>query len=85
MVAYALAGSMRRNLMTEPVGQGHEGRDVYLGDIWPTSEEMAALMPLAMNGKAYRRNYERVQSKPGKLWRQIQGGKGGSESDLRVH
>ncbi len=73
VVAYALAGSMRRNLMTEPVGQGHDGRDVYLGDIWPSSEEIDALMGLAMNGRAYRRSYEQVQAKPGKLWRQIEG------------
>jgi aconitate hydratase len=76
VVAYALAGSMQRDLMTEPVGQGHGGRDVYLGDLWPTSAEIAALMGHAQQGKAYRRNYALVHTQPGKLWRQIEGDKG---------
>jgi len=76
VVAYALAGSMRRNLMTEPVGQGTDGLDVFLGDIWPSSDEINALMPFAMNGKAYRSNYDQLQTHPGKRWRQIEGGRG---------
>ena len=39
VVAYAIAGTVLRDLMTEPVGQGHGGKDVYLGDIWPSSDE----------------------------------------------
>jgi aconitate hydratase len=38
VVAYAIAGNVRKDLMTEPVGQGKKGKDVYLGDIWPSSE-----------------------------------------------
>lgn len=73
VVAYAIAGTVRRDLMTEPVGQGRNGRDIYLGDIWPTSEEIHALMKYAMNGKAFRENYEKVRSEPGKLWEKIHG------------
>ncbi|MDM7948147.1 aconitate hydratase [Hydrogenophaga sp.] len=73
VVAYAIAGTVMKDLMTEPVGQGKGGRDVFLGDIWPTSEEIHRLMKTAMNGKAYRENYERVKSEPGKLWERIQG------------
>ncbi|HSW17514.1 MAG TPA: aconitate hydratase [Ramlibacter sp.] len=73
VVAYAIAGTMLRDLMTEPVGQGHGGKDVWLGDIWPTSDEIHALMRHAMNGKAYRENYGRVKSEPGALWERIQG------------
>ncbi|MDC2862124.1 MULTISPECIES: aconitate hydratase [unclassified Delftia] len=73
VVAYAIAGTVRRDLMTEPVGQGKNGRDIYLGDIWPTSEEIHALMKYAMNGKAFRENYEKVRSEPGKLWEKIHG------------
>ncbi|HWL27941.1 MAG TPA: aconitate hydratase AcnA, partial [Burkholderiaceae bacterium] len=39
VVAYAIAGTMKRDLMTEPVGRGTKG-DVYLGDIWPTQAEV---------------------------------------------
>ncbi len=76
VVAYALAGSVRVDLMTEPVGTGHGGRAVYLGDIWPTSDEIHALMRHAMNGPAFKQNYEKVASEPGKLWRQIKGVRG---------
>ncbi|MFD0666662.1 aconitate hydratase AcnA [Ramlibacter sp. MAHUQ-53] len=76
VVAYAIAGTVLRDLMTEPVGRGRDGKDVWLGDIWPTSDEVHALMRHAMNGKAYRANYARVQSDPGLLWERIQGGSG---------
>jgi aconitate hydratase len=43
VVAYAIAGTVLKDLMTEPVGQGKGGKDVYLGDIWPSSDEIHAL------------------------------------------
>jgi aconitate hydratase len=73
VVAYALAGSVLRDLMTEPVGQGKGGKPVYLGDIWPSSEEIDALMKYARNGKAFRANYARIKTEPGKLWQNISG------------
>jgi aconitate hydratase len=76
VVAYAIAGNVTRDLMTEPVGQGTNGLDVYLGDIWPTSDEISALMKHAMDGKAFRENYAQVKSNPGQLWERIEGVKG---------
>ena len=73
VVAYAIAGTVMRDLMTEPVGKGKGGNDVYLGDIWPTSDEINKLMKFAMNGKAFRENYAKVTSEPGKLWEKIKG------------
>ena len=73
VVAYAIAGTVLRDLMTEPVGKGFKGKDIYLGDIWPTSDEIAKLMKYAMNGKAFRANYAKVKSEPGKLWEKIRG------------
>src|SRR5512140_2195689 len=52
VVAYAIAGTVLRDLMTEPVGQGRGGKDVYLGDIWPSSDEIHTLMKYALKGKA---------------------------------
>ncbi|MEM5427123.1 aconitate hydratase AcnA [Cupriavidus oxalaticus] len=75
VVAYAIAGNVTRDLMTEPVGKGKAGRDVWLGDIWPTSEEIHALMKFAMDAKTFKGNYEQVK-KPSKLWGAIQGTKG---------
>ncbi len=73
VVAYALAGNVRVDLMTEPVGIGKGGRAVYLGDIWPTSDEIYALMKHAMNPKVFRENYAQVRENPGKLWQGIKG------------
>ena len=76
VVAYAIAGNITKDLMTEPVGKGKNGRDIYLGDIWPSSEEIYKLMKFAMNGKAFRKNYGKVKTDPGKLWEKIKGVKG---------
>jgi len=75
VVAYAIAGNVTRDLMTEPVGKGKKGKDVYLGDIWPTSDEIAKLMKFAMNADTFRTNYEQVK-KPSKLWANVKGTKG---------
>jgi aconitate hydratase len=71
VVAYAIAGNMTRDLMTEPVGKGTGGKDVYLGDIWPTSKEIGKLMKFAMNSKVFKSNYADVKGNPGKLWEKV--------------
>lgn len=76
VVAYAIAGNVRRDLMTEPVGYDKKGKPVYLGDIWPSSDEIYALMKFAMNAKAFKENYDKVAKQPGKLWDAIKGVKG---------
>jgi aconitate hydratase len=77
VVAYAIAGNVMVDLMTQPVGQGKgkDGklRDVYLGDIWPSSDEIYKLLKFAMKGKAFRENYAKVKTEPGKLWEKIKG------------
>jgi aconitate hydratase len=73
VVAYAIAGTVLKDLMSEPVGQGHRGKDVYLGDIWPSSDEIHKLMKYALNGEAYRANYAKVKTEPGALWQDIHG------------
>lgn len=72
VVAYALAGNMMRDLMTEPVGVGKKG-PVYLGDLWPSAKEVEKLMHFAMDPKVFRANYAKVEKKPGKLWQNIVG------------
>jgi len=77
VVAYAIAGNVTRDLMTEPVGKGKgkdgKTRDIYIGDIWPTSAEIAKLMKFAMNAKTFTENYAEVKNAPGRLWEQIRG------------
>ncbi len=76
VVAYAIAGNVTVDLMTQPVGLGKKGKPVYLGDIWPSSDEVHQLMKFAMDGKAFKANYEKVKAQPGKLWEKTQGVKG---------
>jgi len=76
VVAYALAGNVTKDLMTEPVGIGPQGRPVYLGDLWPKSGEVHALMKLAMNPKTFRASYGQVRRKPGPLWEAVRGTQG---------
>lgn len=70
VVAYAIAGTVLKDLMTEPVGQGKGGKDIYLGDIWPTTEEVQALLKKAMDPKTYRRLYSDM-TKDHTLWNKV--------------
>ena len=72
VVAYAIAGNMMKDLMTEPVGLV-KGKDIYLGDIWPSSTEINQLMKFAMNSKTFKENYADVKGALGKLWENIKG------------
>ncbi|MDH5207095.1 MAG: aconitate hydratase [Burkholderiaceae bacterium] len=71
VVAYAIAGSVLVDVMTEPLGKGKNGKDVWIGDIWPTSEEVHALMKFAMDPKAFESNYGKVKADPGALWKKV--------------
>ena len=73
VVAYAIAGTVLRDLVTEPLGKGTGGREVYLRDIWPSSQEVHELMKFAMNGEAFRASYGKVKADPGELWGEIHG------------
>ncbi|MDQ7998891.1 MAG: aconitate hydratase [Pseudomonadota bacterium] len=73
VVAFAIAGNVTVDLMTQPVGKGTGGKDVYLGDIWPSAHEIDSLLQYAMNAKAFRQNYEQIADNPGKLWSAIRG------------
>ncbi|MET3714470.1 aconitate hydratase AcnA [Pseudomonas sp. PvP001] len=56
VVAYALAGSVRTDISSEPLGTGTDGQPVYLRDIWPTQQEIAdavAKVDTAMFHKEY--------------------------------
>ena len=58
VVAFALAGRVDIDVASEPIGMG-KGGPVFLKDIWPSNEEVAALLPAASDAAAYR-NYQNV-------------------------
>ncbi|MBI4756298.1 MAG: aconitate hydratase AcnA [Betaproteobacteria bacterium] len=57
VVAYAIAGTVLRDLATEPLGAGGDGRPVFLRDVWPSGREVAQAMDLARDPDSYRRRY----------------------------
>jgi aconitate hydratase len=60
VVAYALAGRMDLDLATEPIGQDPDGNDVYLRDLWPTSEEIDETIAGSVSGELFRGRYADV-------------------------
>ena len=60
VVAYALAGTMRRNLLTEPIGLGRNAQEVYLRDVWPTQAEIAEVLSGSLTSDSFRREYATV-------------------------
>jgi aconitate hydratase len=60
VVAYAIAGSMRIDITTEALGIGNNGQPVYLKDIWPTNQEVAAMVLSSVTADMFRARYDNV-------------------------
>jgi aconitate hydratase len=60
VVAYALAGRMDVDLVHEPIGQGGDGEDVYLADIWPGPQEVQEVIASALRRELFEQTYADV-------------------------
>lgn len=60
VIAYALAGTMDFDFETMPLGQDSEGNDVYLRDIWPTSEQIETTVAQSVDRSMYEHDYSSV-------------------------
>jgi len=60
VVAYALAGTVTKNLTVEPIGTGKDGKPVYLKDIWPTNKEIAKTVRACVTPAMFRERYADV-------------------------
>ena len=60
VVAYALKGTVIEDFITTPIGQGKDGQDVYLKDIWPTNDEVATTMAGCMDRPMFQARYADV-------------------------
>src|SRR3989442_7469957 len=60
VVAYALAGTVRTDLSVDPVGTGKDGKPVYLRDLWPSPEEVAATVRDCVKREMFQREYEHI-------------------------
>ncbi|MEL0081424.1 MAG: aconitate hydratase AcnA [Gammaproteobacteria bacterium] len=62
VVAYALAGNVKVDFNSDPIGTGSSGEPVYFKDIWPSTEEVAQAMQLANDPALYAAGYKDVAS-----------------------
>ena len=60
VVAYALAGTLDINLASDVIGQDRDGNDVYLKDIWPTTQEVAEMVEATVTREAFLCKYADV-------------------------
>src|SRR5213595_3894110 len=60
VVTYALAGTVLKDLMTEPIGRGKNGENVWIGDIWPSAQEIQDCMKYAMDPKTFQKLYSNL-------------------------
>ncbi len=72
VVAYALAGSMKINLFTDPLGTGKDGKPVYLKNIWPTNKEINDMVEFCLRPEMFKSRYSNVFLGP-KEWQDIKG------------
>ena len=72
VVAYALAGSMTRDLLNDPLGKDKDGNLVYLKDIWPTNAEIQETIARAVTPEMFRARYADVFKGPAQ-WQAIEG------------
>ena len=70
VVAYALAGSMKVDLVKDPLGTGKDGKPVYLRDIWPSNLDIAEEMARSLTPEMFRKRYANVFEGPAE-WRAV--------------
>jgi len=70
VVAYAIAGTIEIDLVTEPIGQDTEGEPVFLRDIWPSNEQVEAVASESVQSEMFRRSYSNVFD-ANQLWNEI--------------
>ncbi len=70
VVAYALAGTVNVDLVTEPIGKDKDGNDVYLKDIWASLDEVKEVMSAAFNPETYKALYSDFADK-NPMWNDI--------------
>ena len=60
VVAYAIAGTMNHDFEKDSLGKDQAGNDVYLRDIWPSQEEIAAVVEASISSEMFKKDYASV-------------------------
>jgi aconitate hydratase len=71
VVAFAIAGRVNINMESEPLGTGKDGQPVFLKDVWPSSDEISAVLKFAMAPELFREKYSDF-TKDNDLWNNIE-------------
>jgi aconitate hydratase len=71
VVAYALKGTVRSDMVKEPIGTASNGEAVFLKDIWPSNEEIRSLIDQHVHSEMFRRRYADVY-RGDERWRKIE-------------
>ena len=71
VVAYAIKGTVTQDMVETPLGQGSDGEDVFLKDIWPSNAEIAEVMAANIDDSMFRARYGNVYAGDAK-WREIE-------------
>ena len=71
VVAYSLLGTMNEDITTAPLGTGANGQPVYLKDIWPSNDEIAAIVKSDLSRAQYLKRYGEVFKGP-EEWQTIE-------------
>ncbi|MCW5581821.1 MAG: aconitate hydratase AcnA, partial [Luteimonas sp.] len=75
VVAFALAGTVIKNVETDPIGKDKDGKPVFLKDLWPAPAEVDAVMKFATNSENFKREYGNLDGAKD-LWDAIPEAKG---------
>ncbi|MDA9723967.1 aconitate hydratase AcnA [Candidatus Pelagibacter sp.] len=70
VVAYAIAGSMNKDLYKDPLGKDKDGNEVFLKDIWPTNQEIEDTLQKSLNAEMFIKRYSNVSEGP-EQWQKI--------------
>jgi aconitate hydratase len=70
VVAYAIAGTINRDLYTEPIGKDKNGNDVYLKDIWPSLKEVNEIIASVITPEMFKEKYRNIQN-INEMWNEI--------------
>ncbi|MFD1926787.1 aconitate hydratase AcnA [Sporosarcina siberiensis] len=62
VVAYAIAGTVQKDLVSEPLGVNQEGQNIYLRDIWPSSTEIEKVIASTIDSDLFKRQYADIFS-----------------------
>jgi len=88
VVAYALAGRCDIDFETEPLGQGADGKDVFLSDIWPTRTEVQNVANAVIKPEMFKENYDTILN-GSEMWQNLEAPEGTlytwDESSTYIH